>query len=74
MAKKTYILARQDSGCEDLARRFHSMFFLATPHRGSDLATVLQNILAITWGSKPFVADLIPNSLALSEINDSFRH
>ncbi|KAJ2902781.1 NACHT and WD domain-containing protein [Zalerion maritima] len=74
VAKKTYILARQESACHDLARRFHSMFFLGTPHRGSDLASILQNMLAVAWGSKPFVTDLVPNSTALTEINDSFRH
>jgi pimeloyl-ACP methyl ester carboxylesterase len=38
VAKKTYILARLDPKCNDLARRIHSMFFLGTPHRGANLA------------------------------------
>ncbi|KAI5921326.1 hypothetical protein F4810DRAFT_344137 [Camillea tinctor] len=74
VAKKTYILARQDVSCKEIASRIFSIFFLGTPHRGSDLATILQNILQVTWGTKPFVSDLLPNSVTLSEINDSFRH
>ncbi|KAM7213351.1 hypothetical protein V8F06_011248 [Rhypophila decipiens] len=74
VAKKTYILARQDPTASDIASRIHSMFFLGTPHRGSDLAAVLENMLAVTWGKKPFVGDLTPNSSVLAAINDSFRH
>ncbi|KAK4175485.1 hypothetical protein QBC36DRAFT_23661 [Triangularia setosa] len=74
VAKKAYILARQDPTAADLASRVHSIFFLGTPHRGSDMAAVLENMLAVAWGRKPFVTDLIPNSSALSAINDAFRH
>ncbi|KAK0707379.1 hypothetical protein B0H67DRAFT_647567 [Lasiosphaeris hirsuta] len=74
VAKKVYILARQSSAAADFAKRIHSIFFLATPHRGSDLAAVLENMLVVACGKKPFVADLTPNSAALSAINDAFRH
>lgn len=74
VAKKAYILARQDPTCRELAGRIHSIFFLGTPHRGSDLALVLENMLAVAWGRKPFVKDLVPNSDTLTEINDAFRH
>ncbi|KAI8628819.1 hypothetical protein F5Y19DRAFT_98111 [Xylariaceae sp. FL1651] len=74
VAKKAYILARQDITCKDLAARIFSLFFLGTPHRGSDLAAILQNMLAVAWGAKPFVSDLLPNSATLGEINDAFRH
>ncbi|SPQ25705.1 80cd6532-9d7f-4fa3-bb68-de2949bee57c [Thermothielavioides terrestris] len=74
VAKKAYILARQDPTAADLGARVHSMFFLATPHRGSDMATVLENMLAVAWGHKRFVSDLAPNSAALTAINDAFRH
>jgi hypothetical protein len=69
-----YILARQDPAACELAARVHSIFFLGTPHRGSEMATVLENMLTVALGKKPFVADLIPNSAALSAINDTFRH
>ena len=50
------------------------MYFLATPHRGSDLARTLTNILRVSWGQKPFVNDLEPNSGMISGINETFRH
>lgn len=74
VAKKAYILGRQDPTCRDLVKRVHSMFFLSTPHRGSDLAIILENMSTLAWGKKQFVTDLIPNSNALTEINDAFRH
>ncbi|KAH6649470.1 hypothetical protein F5144DRAFT_588178 [Chaetomium tenue] len=74
VAKKAYILARQDPATADIARRMHSMFFLATPHRGSNMAAILENMLAVGWGKKPFVTELTPNSAVLSAINDTFRH
>ncbi|KAI0181154.1 WD40-repeat-containing domain protein [Hypoxylon sp. FL1284] len=74
VAKKAYILARQDPSCKHLADKIHSMFFLGTPHRGSDLAAILKTISVIAWGSKPFVSDLVPESSALWDINDTFRH
>ncbi|KAI1500933.1 hypothetical protein F5X99DRAFT_418859 [Biscogniauxia marginata] len=74
VAKKAYILARQDVNCREIASRIFSIFFLGTPHRGSDLAVILQNMLQVAWGAKPFVGDLLPNSVTLAEINDTFRH
>ncbi|KAI1128895.1 hypothetical protein F5Y10DRAFT_164427 [Nemania abortiva] len=74
VVKKAYIIARQDITCKALAERVHSMFFLGTPHRGSDLAGILQSMLMVAWGTKPFVNDLLPNCSALAEINDTFRH
>ncbi|KAI1209723.1 WD40-repeat-containing domain protein [Annulohypoxylon truncatum] len=74
VVKKAYILARQDQNYKDLADRVHSIFFLGTPHRGSDLAAILKKRSIITWGSKPFVSDLVPESSTLRDINDTFRH
>ncbi|KAL8845694.1 MAG: hypothetical protein Q9221_009152 [Calogaya cf. arnoldii] len=48
------------------------MFFLATPHRGADLAQLLTKILNVTSGQRPFVTDLHRNSLATQSINDEF--
>ena len=74
--KKAFLLAKQDPQYHSLARRFHSMFFLATPHRGADSAQLLRNIikLSILHSEKAYVADLIPNSGAIQVINDEFRH
>lgn len=74
VAKKAYIITRQDPTCKDLADRVYSIFFLGTPHRGSDLAAILNRLSIVAWGSKPFVSDLIPESSTLRDINDTFRH
>ena len=71
--KKAYILARQDTSHLDLAKRFHSIYFLATPHRGSDSAKLLNNILQVTYSSRAYVADVKRGSKALQSINSEFR-
>ena len=50
------------------------MFFLATPHRGSDSAETLKKILQATIGSKQYVDQLIPSSSTIQAINDEFPH
>jgi len=50
--------------------------FLATPHRGTNLATILNWILTSTFlsNSKQYISDLNQNSVALQKLNDQFRH
>lgn len=73
VAKKTYLLARQDIFYETLLKRFRAMCFFATPHLGSDLAKLLGKILGITHSSLAYVSDLKRGSEALQSINDEFR-
>jgi len=68
------MLAREDPDMKDLASRIHTLYFLATPHRGSDLAKILVNVLKVSYGTKPFVTELDRNSESIASINDSFRH
>jgi WD40 repeat protein len=70
--KKAFILANQLHEYESVARRVRSIFFLATPHRGANLATTLSKLLAVSSGARPFVQDLHPRSLATQTINDEF--
>ncbi|KAL8895234.1 MAG: hypothetical protein Q9192_003767 [Flavoplaca navasiana] len=70
--KRAYILAQQKEDFVSTARRIQAIFFLATPHRGADLAQLLTKILNIASGQRPFVADLHRNSLATQSINDEF--
>ncbi|MCJ1396233.1 hypothetical protein MMC18_009122 [Xylographa bjoerkii] len=72
--KKAYMLARQDAAYHTLAKRFHTIYFLATPHRGSDSAKLLKNILQIAYSSRAYVADLERSSGSLQSINDEFRN
>ncbi|KAK4249176.1 hypothetical protein C7999DRAFT_39730 [Corynascus novoguineensis] len=59
--KKAYILARQDVLYRSIAKRFHTIYFLAAPHRDSDSAQLLNNILRVA------------GSLNNQSINDEFR-
>ncbi|KAM0258711.1 hypothetical protein ACHAQJ_003720 [Trichoderma viride] len=74
VAKEAYIIARQHPSYKDLAGRIYGIFFLGTPHHGSDLAGILENMLIAVWGKKPFVTDLKSGSSALALIRDRFRH
>ncbi|KAI2604221.1 Alpha/Beta hydrolase protein [Hypoxylon fragiforme] len=74
IVNKAYIQAREDPTSKALADRVHSVFFLGTPHRGSDLAITLNNLSRITRRTKPFVSDLIPDSSTLWDITEEFRH
>lgn len=71
--KKAYILARQDVAYEALAKRIHTIYFLATPHRGSDSAKLLNDILQIAYSSRDYIADLKRSSEAIQSINGDFR-
>ena len=71
--KKAYILAKQSIAHKALTDRFHSIYFLATPHGGSSSAKHLSNILQITYSSRAYVTDLERGSGAIQSINNSFR-
>lgn len=51
------------------------MFFLATPHRGSESAKLLNNILraSAVLSPKQYISDIDKNSPVLTAINDEFR-
>ncbi|OBT59061.1 hypothetical protein VE04_00973 [Pseudogymnoascus sp. 24MN13] len=72
VVKKSYIIARASHEYTMIGIRTKAMFFLATPHRGSDLATTFTKILNLTSGIRPFVMDLHRNSQITQSINDEF--
>lgn len=71
--KKAYVLACQDSQLRNIAERIRAIHFLATPHRGSDLAKLLKNILRVVSISRGYVNDIIKSSATLQWLNDEFR-
>lgn len=71
--KKAFILARQDALYAALTTRFHTIYFFATPHRGSDSAKHLNNILQMAYSSRVYVADVKRGSKAIQSINNDFR-
>ncbi|KGO37644.1 hypothetical protein PEX1_105150 [Penicillium expansum] len=72
--KRAYLLAKGKWEFEYLATRIQAMFFLATPHRGADLASTLLKLLSLGGGPRPFITDLQRNSSAIQSINDEFPH
>ncbi|KAJ9160996.1 GPI inositol-deacylase [Coniochaeta hoffmannii] len=69
--KKAYNLARD---VLDFRDRIRCIFFLATPHRGSDYAAILNNILTITGilSSRDYIKDLTIGSGSAQLINEEF--
>lgn len=51
--KKAYMLAHQE--VRSLADRVRAIYFLGTPHRGSDSARLLKNILQVAASAPAFV-------------------
>jgi len=74
VAKRAYILSKQLKEYQDIGQRIRAIFFLATPHRGSNMAELLSRILQVASGSRPFVTDLHPNSVMVQSINEEFPH
>ena len=75
--RKAYLLAQEDSLEGQLLKRLQCMFFLATPHRGSDYASVLNRILRVSAisgisTSKEYVKDLEVGSTSTRLINHEF--
>ena len=70
--KRAFIIAKQQDLFKSIAERTSAIVFLATPHRGSDLAPVLSKVLSLSQGPRPFVNDLHRNSLATQSTNEEF--
>jgi len=73
---QAYLQGQLDPEYEHIIRAITGILFMATPHRGSNLAETLSRILQVSLisSSKNYVGDLIKNSFALQKINDQFRH
>ena len=72
---KAYNLAQKDTRNPEYGRRIRCLFFLATPHRGSDFAALLNNTLRLSGvlSAKPYIGDLERNSTSAQMINDEFE-
>lgn len=66
--------AKQNINSQDMARRFHTILFLATPHREAEDHRMLQNILRAcnTSASRSDLIDPDPNTSVAQEINNDF--
>jgi WD40 repeat protein len=75
VVKKAYILGQNDEEYQSIVRSISAIMFLATPHRGTNLAEILNRVLTVSFQStKNFITDLNKSSPALEEINEQFRH
>lgn len=73
--KKAVILSRENPAYKTIGDRIHSLYFLVTPHRGSDPAKALNNILKMVFkDTKAYITNLERSSEAQQVISDSFRH
>ncbi|KAL8798259.1 MAG: hypothetical protein Q9182_006820 [Xanthomendoza sp. 2 TL-2023] len=76
VVKKAYIIGKQDPEFSGIVSQVYGILFLATPHRGSQYAKMLNNILSTApTGAPPkaYVASLDAQSEALQDINEQFR-
>lgn len=72
---QAYLLGQNDENYKDVVRSISAILFLATPHRGTNLAELLNRMLFVIFQStKDFIVDLNKSSAALEEINEQFRH
>ena len=76
VVKEAYIQGGTDPQYQDLIRNVTAILFLATPHRGSNFADILNRILSVSLISAPkeYVNDMSKNSGTLQRINETFRH
>jgi hypothetical protein len=75
VVKKAYLLGQNDGHYRHIVRSISAMVFLATPHRGTDLAQVLDILLRAAFqSSRSFIKELKQSSPAIEELNEQFRH
>ncbi|KAL9059037.1 MAG: hypothetical protein Q9162_001425 [Coniocarpon cinnabarinum] len=70
-------MGRNDDNFSRIIASISAMVFLGTPHRGSNLAKLLNKLLAVSRigpSPKQYVADLAEDSSAIEELNDQFRN
>ncbi|KAM3430878.1 hypothetical protein MY4824_007451 [Beauveria thailandica] len=75
VVKKAYTLGKHDEQYKGIAQRVRGMIFLATPHRGSQYAKMLKNILPTGPAgscSRDYIATLALQTSTIQDINESF--
>lgn len=77
MVKQAYIDGQQDDQYTDMVSSIKAILFMATPHRGSNLAEVLNRILTISLfnhSPKIYISELQSGSRTVTALNEQFRH
>ncbi|MCJ1378262.1 hypothetical protein MMC17_001359 [Xylographa soralifera] len=74
---QAYILGQNDETYSSIASSISAILFLATPHRGSNLADLLNRILSVSifnHSTKLYISELKNGSQTIEALNDQFRH
>ncbi|PKS13158.1 hypothetical protein jhhlp_000500 [Lomentospora prolificans] len=75
--KKAFIYGHMSNEFSSIVSCIKAVLFLATPHRGTDLADTLHAILASSMlghSTKDYVLELARRSPTIDELNETFRH
>jgi hypothetical protein len=76
--KKAFVQGHLNDEFREIVSMIKAVLFLATPHRGTDLAETLNRLLLSTSfvGHSPreYITQLARRSPTIDELNDSFRH
>ncbi|MBE3049848.1 hypothetical protein IMZ48_46600 [Candidatus Bathyarchaeota archaeon] len=70
------MLGQNDPTYKDIIKSISAIIFLSTPHRGTNLAEVLNRILQVSFFASPmqFISELATGSQTLQKLNEQFRH
>ncbi|KAL4923585.1 uncharacterized protein BDV17DRAFT_296216 [Aspergillus undulatus] len=76
IVKEAYMQGQNDPLYEHIVKAISAIIFLATPHRGSNLADILNRVLEATWlsNSKLYISELSTDHFTLQKLNEQFRH
>ncbi|KAL8730575.1 MAG: hypothetical protein Q9181_004614 [Wetmoreana brouardii] len=71
-----YMQGQNDPEYETIIKAISAITFLATPHRGTNLAELLDRILrsGVFTNSKHYISELGKSSFTLQKLNEQFRH
>jgi WD40 repeat protein len=75
--KKAFVQGHLNPEYSEIISMIKAVLFLATPHRGTDLATLLHRLLSTSilgHSPKKYVTELARKSPTIDELNESFRH
>ncbi|KAK3291455.1 uncharacterized protein B0H64DRAFT_246143 [Chaetomium fimeti] len=75
--KKAFVQGHLNPEFSGIVSMIKAVLFLATPHRGTDLATVLNRLLSTSilgHSPKKYITELARRSPTIDELNESFRH
>jgi pimeloyl-ACP methyl ester carboxylesterase len=75
--KRAFLSGLDNPGYKDIVTQIHAVLFLSTPHRGTDLATVLNRILTVSifmQSPKQYITELQKSSPTIENLNEGFAN